>query len=128
MSANGVCVGFCQPHILDLTYDRVKAMREVGGKEMDIIVELHSYTDTNTAIQLGQRLEELDIYYMEEPVHPLNVESFVEIRKKVNIPLASGERIYTRWGFRPFLEKRALQVLQPDICLVGGISECKKIW
>ena len=119
--------GVLPTHILDLTYDRVKAMREVGGKEMDIIVELHSYTDTNTAIQIGQRLEELDIYYMEEPVHPLNVESFVEIRKKVNIPLASGERIYTRWGFRPFLEKRALQVLQPDICLVGGISECKKI-
>lgn len=119
--------GVLPAHILDLTYERVKAMRKVGGNNLDIIVELHSYPDTNTAIQIGQRLEELNIYYMEEPVHPLNVESFVEIRKKVNMPLASGERIYTRWGYRPFLEKRALQVIQPDICLAGGISETKKI-
>lgn len=119
--------GVLPTHILELTYERVKAMRKVGGPDLDIIVELHSYPDTNTAIQIGQRLEELNIYYMEEPVHPLNVESFVEIRKKVNIPLASGERIYTRWGYRPFLEKRALQVIQPDMCLAGGISETKKI-
>lgn len=119
--------GVLPTHILDLTYNRVKAMRDVGGKDLDIIVELHAYPDTNTAIQIGQKLEELNIYYMEEPVHPLNVESFVEIRKKVNMPLASGERIYTRWGYRPFFEKRALQVIQPDICITGGISETKKI-
>ena len=112
---------------LQLCYDRVKAMRDVGGPNMDIILELHAYSDTNTAIQIGQKLEDLNIYYMEEPVHPLNVESFVEIRKKVNIPLAAGERIYTRWGYRPFFEKRALQVIQPDICIAGGITETKKI-
>ena len=112
---------------LQLTYDRVKAMRDVGGRDLDIILELHAYSDTNTAIQIGQKLEELNIYYMEEAVHPLNVESFVEIRKKVNIPLAGGERIYTRWGYRPYFEKRALQVIQPDICVAGGISETKKI-
>lgn len=50
-----------------------------------------------------------------------------EIRDKVNIPLASGERIFTRWGYRPFLEERSLQVLQPDFCLVGGITEGKKV-
>jgi L-alanine-DL-glutamate epimerase-like enolase superfamily enzyme len=50
-----------------------------------------------------------------------------KIREKVDIPLASGERIFTRWGYRPFFEDRSLQVIQPDVCLVGGISETKKI-
>ncbi len=113
--------------MINIAYERVEAMREAGGEDMDIILELHSYTDTVTAIQLGQAMEELNIYYYEEPVHPLNVESMLEIHKYVNIPIASGERIYTRWGFREFLEKRALQVIQPDLCLVGGITETKKV-
>ncbi len=51
----------------------------------------------------------------------------VEVKNRVNIPIASGERIYTRYGYRPFFEARALQVIQPDICLCGGITEAKKI-
>lgn len=113
--------------VLRLAKARVKAMREEGGENLDIIIENHAFTDTNTAIQLGQALEECGIYYMEEPVHPLNARSMREIREKVNIPLASGERIFTRWGYRPFFEDRSLQVIQPDICLVGGITEAKKI-
>lgn len=113
--------------MINIAYDRVAAMREAGGDDMDIIIELHSYTDTITAIQLGQALEELKIYYYEEPVHPLNVESMLEIHNNVNIPIATGERIYTRWGFREFLEKGAVQVIQPDLCNTGGITETKKI-
>lgn len=108
-------------------YERVAAIRETGGKDLDIIIELHSYTDTISAIQLGQRLEELNIYYYEEPAHPLNSKNMLEIHQKLNMPIASGERIYGRTGFRPFLEDRSLQVVQPDICLCGGLSEAKKI-
>ena len=113
--------------VLDLACARVEAMRSAGGDALDIIVENHAFTDTSTAIQLGTALERCGIFYMEEPVHPLNSRSMQEIRKKVNIPLASGERIFTRWGFRPFLEDRSLQVVQPDFCLVGGITEGKKV-
>ena len=113
--------------VIELASARVAAMRKEGGENLDIIVENHAFTDTNTAIQLGQALEEYGIYYMEEPVHPLNASSMREIRNKINIPLASGERIFTRWGYRPFFEDRSLQVIQPDVCLVGGISETKKI-
>ena len=127
MNPNWRMRGVLNDKMLKICYDRVAAMREAGGPDLDIIIEVHSYTDTNTAIQLAQVLEPLNIYYLEEPVHPLNVESFVEIRKKTNIPLATGERTYTRWGFREFLEKRALQVIQPDLCITGGISETKKI-
>ena len=107
--------------------ERVQAMREAGGEDLDIIIELHSFTDTTTAVQLGRALEEYDIYYYEEPVHPLNVESMLEVHRQVAIPIASGERIYGRWGFRPFLEARALQVIQPDLNNSGGITETKKI-
>lgn len=127
MNPNWRMRGALSSEIVKICYDRVAAMREAGGDNLDIIVELHSYTDTNTAIQLAQALEPLKIYYLEEPVHPLNVESFVQIRKKTSIPLATGERTYTRWGFREFMEKRALQVIQPDLCITGGISETKKI-
>jgi len=113
--------------MVELAYKRTEAMRKEGGKDMDLIIELHSFTDSITAVQLGKVLEPLDIYYYEEPVHPLNVESMLEIHRALNIPIASGERIYTRFGFREFLEKRALQVIQPDLCITGGITETKKI-
>ena len=119
--------GPLEKKVIKTVYDRVAAMREAGGDDLDIIIEMHSNTDTTAAIQIGQALQDLRIFYYEEPAHPLNVENFVEIKNKVNIPLASGERIYTRLGYRPFFEKRALQVIQPDLCLCGGLTEAKKI-
>ncbi|MEG1524561.1 MAG: mandelate racemase/muconate lactonizing enzyme family protein [Clostridia bacterium] len=113
-------------HVFDLAVARVQAIRDVSP-DLGIVIELHSYTDTTSAVQLGKALCNMNILYCEEPVHPLNVESMLEIHKKIDIPLASGERIYTRYGYRPFFEKRALQVIQPDVCLCGGISEIKKI-
>ncbi len=112
--------------VLELVRARVKAIRECSD-DLDIIIELHSFTDTSTAIQLANYIEDLNIMYYEEPVHPLNPVSMREIRDKINIPIASGERIYTRLGYRPFFENRSLSVIQPDVCLCGGISETKKI-
>ncbi len=107
--------------------ERVAAVREAGGEDLDIIIELHSYTDTNTSIQLARALEPYDIFYYEEPTQPLNSDLFKEISRKTSIPLASGERIYSRWGYRPFFESRSLSVIQPDVCNTGGITETKKI-
>ena len=119
--------GVLQYEVLKGASDRMAAIREAGGPDMDIILELHSLTDTNTAIQLGSELEKYNIFYYEEAVMPLNSRSMSEINKKLNIPIASGERIYTRWGYRPFYEERSLNVIQPDLCNCGGISEGKKI-
>ena len=119
--------GVMPNRVLDLACARVEAMRNAGGRDLDIIIENHAFTDSNTAVQLGRALEPYGIYYMEEAVHPLNSASMRFVRENVQIPLASGERIFTRWGYRPFLEERSLQVLQPDFCLVGGISEGKKV-
>jgi galactonate dehydratase len=113
--------------VIKTVYDRVAAMREAGGDALDIIVENHANTDSLAAIQLGQALQDLRIFYYEEPCHPLNPESMLEVKKSVKIPIASGERIYTRFGYRPFFENRSLYVIQPDLCLCGGITEAKKI-
>ncbi|WP_207261376.1 mandelate racemase/muconate lactonizing enzyme family protein [Desulfovibrio sp. Huiquan2017] len=107
--------------------DRVAAMREAGGPDMDIIIELHALTDTNTSIQLAKELEPLNCFYYEEPTQPLNSGLFKTIASKVNIPLAAGERMYSRWGYRPFFEDRSISIIQPDLCNTGGLTEGKKI-
>ena len=112
---------------LKMAVERVAAIREAGGDDLDIIIEVHSLLDTNTAIELGQALEPYRIMYFEEPTQPLNPALFKTISSKVNIPLATGERSYTRWGFRQFFEDRSLSIIQPDICNTGGFTEAKKI-
>lgn len=112
---------------IDMAVSRVAAIREAGGRNMDIIIELHAQTDVNGAIQLGKALEPFQCFYMEEPTQSLNPAVFKKIAEKVDIPLASGERIYSRWGYRPFLEDRSLSVIQPDLGNCGGITEGKKI-
>lgn len=112
---------------LKMAVERVAAIREAGGDDLDIIIEVHSLLDTNTAIELGQALEPYRIMYLEEPTQPLNPALFKTISSKVNIPLATGERSYTRWGFRQFFEDRSLSIIQPDICNTGGFTEAKKI-
>lgn len=112
---------------LRLSVDRLAAIREAVGPDVDIIVELHSKTDANSAIQFAQEIEKYKVFYYEEPTHPMNHGNMNLISQRVKIPVASGERIYTRWGFRPFLEEHALQVIQPDLGNTGGLSEGKKI-
>lgn len=113
--------------VIQTVYNRVAAMREAGGDDLDIIIEMHSNTDTMAAIQIAEALKDLRIFYYEEPAHPLNVENFTQIKQKTSVPIATGERLYTRQGYRPFFEKRLIDVVQPDLCLCGGLSEAKKI-
>lgn len=65
--------------------------------------------------------------YYEEPTSPANPDLFKRIKSRCNLPLATGERSYTRWGFRKFFEDRTLEIIQPDLCNTGGITETKKI-
>ena len=88
---------------------------------------MHAFTDTISAIQFGKMIEPLGVFYYEEPVMPLNPKQMKKVADAVSIPIAAGERIYTRWGYRPFLEDGSVDVIQPDICVAGGISETKKI-
>ena len=119
--------GIMEYDMLKIAVDRVAAIREAGGDKLDIIIELHSLTDKNTAIQLGRELEKYRCFYYEEPTQPLNHTLFREIADNVKIPMATGERVYSRWGYRPFFESNSLGIIQPDLCNCGGISEGKKI-
>ena len=119
--------GVLPDRILRRGYDRLAAMRKAIGPDVDIIVEMHSFTSTTSAIQFGRMIEELGVLYYEEPTMPLNPKQMKKISDNVAIPLAAGERIYWRWGYRPFLEDGSLSVIQPDICTCGGVSEVKKI-
>jgi L-alanine-DL-glutamate epimerase-like enolase superfamily enzyme len=107
--------------------ERLAVVRETVGPDVDIIIENHAMTDAATAIQFGKMAQKYDIMFLEEPATPLNPQVMKRISDKVDIPIATGERTYTRWGFLPFLENGSIAVIQPDIGNCGGITECKKI-
>lgn len=110
-----------------LAQDRVAAVREAVGPYVDILVEAHAKWNTATAIQLGQRLEEYRPLFYEEPVSEENISELRQVRDRVNIPIATGERLYTKFPFAQIVEAHAADVLQPDIANAGGITELKKI-
>ena len=112
---------------LDLIYQRVKAIRDAVGSKVDIILETHAQPGVTSAIQIGRVMEGLNCMYFEEPVSAASVDGMAKVAQSVKIPIAAGEHLATRWGFRPYFEKQILDVIQPDICVAGGISECKKI-
>ena len=128
MATQGTQIRGCyRDHDLKRSVERIAAAREAGGPDMDIIVEIHSLLDANTSAELGKALEPLRIMYYEEPTMPCNADMFKHIKEKSGLRLATGERSYTRWGFRQFFEDRTLNVIQPDLANTGGITETKKI-
>lgn len=106
---------------------KVKAVREAVGDDVELLVEVHGRLSPSSAIRIGHALEEFRPYVYEEPVPPQNVDAMVKVAEAVNIPLATGERLYTKWGFVELLEKQVVALIQPDVCHAGGISELKKI-
>lgn len=120
-------VGLLPYDVANMAVERVAAIRQAVGPKVDIIVECHAFTDTTNAIQLGRMYEPLNIMFMEEVNTPLNPELTKCVKDSLRIPIASGERIYSRWGYLPFLRQRSLDVIQPDLGTCGGISEGKKI-
>jgi galactonate dehydratase len=107
--------------------ESVKAVRGAIGPKIDLMLDMSAELTTDAIIRLGRRLEEYDIMFLEEPVDPFDVEALKKVSDQVHIPIATGERIYTRYGFRRMLELHAADVLQPDIGNTGGIMEAKKI-
>lgn len=112
---------------VDEVVERFKALREKVGKGVDIGVEFHGAVQPPTAMVMMKALEPYGPWFYEEVVQALNVDVMAELAKKTSIPLATGERIFTKWGFREILEKKAAMILQPDICYAGGITELKVI-
>ncbi|MDR5796173.1 mandelate racemase/muconate lactonizing enzyme family protein [Caballeronia sp. LZ008] len=119
--------GLLRADQLRMGEERIAAMREAVGPDVDIIIEAHALLGVNAAIQFARAVEPYNILFYEEPVHPLNMDNMAMVARNTSIPIATGERCYTRWGYRDLFEKQAVAVIQPDICLCGGLTEAKKI-
>lgn len=112
---------------VDEVVERFKALREKVGSGVDIGVEFHGAVQPPTAMTLMKALEPYRPWFYEEIAQALNVDVMAEMARKTHIPIATGERIFTKWGFKEILEKRAASILQPDVCYAGGITELKII-
>jgi galactonate dehydratase len=115
------------PRELDASVQRVQRVREAIGWDVDLAVDGHWRLLPMTAIAFAKEIEPLRILFFEEPCPSDNLDTLSELHAKINIPLAVGERYYTKWGFRPLLERQVVSFIQPDVCHVGGILECKKV-
>lgn len=104
-----------------------EAVRRTIGDELRIMVDANHAYDATGAIELGRRIEGLQIAWFEEPVPPEDHAGYRAVKAALRIPVAGGEAEFTRWGFRPLIAERLVDILQPDVCAAGGISECKKI-
>ncbi len=107
---------------------RVAAVREALGPDVDIGVDIHAkFFEVSRAIRLARAIEPYHPMWLEEPIRPENVDAMAKLADHVNIPLASGECNYTKHEFRTILAAQALDIIQPDICVCGGLLEMKKI-
>jgi galactonate dehydratase len=118
--------GLLSPRLLNMVEARIKAVREAIGPNVDIIMENHSYPDALSAVQLGKLAEKYHIWAFEEPNTP-SVKTSEYIVKNLEVPIANGERLFTRWQYAQYFEKNLIQLAQPDIGNCGGITEVKKI-
>lgn len=114
------------PRTLALGVERVAAVREAAGRDVDIIIENHSNLDMLSAVQFAQAVEPYNIFFFEEPNTP-SPKTAEYIARNTSIPIANGERIYTRWQYAPYFENMSLQIAQPDMGTCGGPTEVKKI-
>ena len=115
------------PKQMRLFGNRLRAIRDAVGEDVDIIFESHSLMGAASAIQMGKVIEEVGCMFYEEPVNYLNSAVHKKVADNVNVPIAGGERLYHRWDARPYFEDQSIDVLQPDIGLCGGFTEAKKV-
>ncbi len=112
---------------LKIAYDRVKAVKDATGSKVDLLIEHHGRFNPNSAIMIAKRLEEFDPLFMEEPIHPENLEGLRKYRAATSVRIALGERILTKEHVVTFLSGNLIDFLQPDITNIGGVTQSKKI-
>ncbi|MBM3870859.1 MAG: mandelate racemase/muconate lactonizing enzyme family protein [Verrucomicrobia bacterium] len=105
----------------------IAAAREKVGPDGAVMFDAHCAVPPATLIQLAAALKPYDVLFIEEPAVPGNIEVFKRLKQSINIPLATGERDRTIWGMIPYLQERCIDILQPDCCHTGGISQMRKI-
>jgi galactonate dehydratase len=112
---------------IDAVLERVAAIRESCGKYFGIAIDFHGRVHKPMAKILAKKLEEFDPMFIEEPVLSENMEYFGEIAAACNIPIATGERLFSKWDFKRLFKAGGVDIIQPDLSHAGGITEVKKI-
>lgn len=106
---------------------RVRALREAIGPDIHLMVDANEAYNATTAIRIGQKLAELDLAWFEEPVNAQDLDAYLEVKAALPMAIAGGENLRTRYEFRPYLTRRAYDIVQPDIMHCGGITEMQRI-
>ena len=112
---------------LDAVLERVAAIRESCGKYFGIAIDFHGRVHKPMAKVLAKKLEEFDPMFIEEPVLSENMEYFKEIAAACNIPIATGERLFSKWDYKRLFSAGGVDIIQPDLSHAGGITEVRKI-
>jgi galactonate dehydratase len=115
------------PADVELVVERIKAAREKVGRDGAVMFDAHCALPPATLLQVAAAIQPYDLLFIEEPAVPGNIEVFKRLKEQIKIPLAAGERDRTIWGMIPYLQERCLDILQPDCCHTGGISQVRKI-
>lgn len=112
---------------IDAMEQRVARARERLGPDATIMVDAHGSLNTATAIRIARRLEPYNLAFFEEPVSPDDPAGIAEVRQSTSIPIATGERVFTRFEVLDLFERDAVDVIQPDVARAGGFTECLRI-
>ena len=104
-----------------------EAVRGAVGPDIEICFDIHTRLDLPEAVWLCRAVEEFEPFFMEDPLRSENPDSFKTLRPRVNVPLAAGEQFSSKWEFRSLLEEEWIDYARVDLCIVGGLTEAKKI-
>lgn len=112
---------------MDRMLREVQHVREKLDPSIELAVDMHAFYDAPTAKRVAKELEPFRLLWLEEPVPPENIDAMAEVKRSTNTPIACGENLYMRWGYTELMEKRAVDIIQPDFQKTGGLGEGKKI-
>jgi len=104
-------------------YERVKAVRAAIGDNIKLMTDVNTVWDLKTAMVWGRKLEEFDVYWLEEPMHPFDKRAHAKLAEALDLPIAVGETIYTKYDFRDYIEMGAVDIVQADATKLLGIDE-----
>lgn len=106
---------------------RVRAVRDAVSEDVSLMVDANCAWDRPTATRICRRLDDLGLWWIEEPLAPDDVDGYARLAREVSTPIAAGENEYTRYGFKELIAREAVDIVQPDVTRVGGISEWIKV-
>lgn len=114
-------------HDLNSAMECIAKVAEVVGEDIQLLIEGHGRFDIPTAVKIGRRLEEFDIFWFEEPIPPDDKEGMKQVKDRVRVSIAAGERLYNRYEYRQFFELGCSDYIQPDISHAGGLFEMRML-